>query len=288
MSGKLEGKVAVVTGGGGGIGRWIVLGLAEEGAKVVVNDIAKSPEGVSAADKVVQEVKQANGVAVANYDSVATMSGGENIAKAAVDNFGRIDILINAAGNFVRVPFFELTEAQWDSIIAVHLKGLFSCSRAAAKYMVQQKTGGRIINFSSRAFLGGTNNIAYGAGKSGVIGFTMMVAKELAPYNITVNAILPGAMTALFPGERKPSNDGIPLTRRPQPEFVAPIFIYLSTDLAQKITGRFFYAAGSDICVYGEPFKLGATSSFTRKPGGAKWTVDELAEIVPPLAGLVP
>lgn len=288
MGRKLEGKVAVVTGGGGGIGKWIVLGLAEEGARVVVNDIARNAEGVSAADKVVQEVNQANGVAVANHDSVATMEGGENIAKAAVDNFGRIDILINCAGNFVRVPFFDLTEEQWDSIITVHLKGIFSCSRAVAKRMVQQNNGGRIINFSSRAFFSGTNNLAYGAAKSGVVGFTIMLSKELAPYNITVNAVLPGAMTALFPGERKPSNDGIPVTRRPQPEYVAPMFIYLASDAAQKITGRFFYAAGSDICVYGEPFKLGSNSSFTRKPGGAKWTVDELAEIIPPLAGLVP
>ena len=149
MAQELKGKVAVVTGGGGDIGKGIALALAAEGAKVVVNDVSRDPDGNSAADKAVEEIKKAGGTAAANYDSVATMQGGENIVKTATSNFGRIDILVNCAGNFKVVKSVEMTEEDWDSIIDVHLKGHFSCTKAAALEMMKQKSG-RIINISSR------------------------------------------------------------------------------------------------------------------------------------------
>ena len=170
----MRGKSAIVTGGGsGGIWREISLALAAEGAKVVVNDIAKNIDGKSVADEVVKDIIKNKGTAVANYDSVATMKGGENIIKTAINNFGRIDILVNCAGNFVVAPITEVTETQWDSIIAVHLKGHFSCAKAAIPEMIKQKNG-RIINFSSIGSTFGTGGVcpAYGTAKAGVLGFT--------------------------------------------------------------------------------------------------------------------
>ena len=187
MAKRLQGKSAVITGSGRGIGRGIALALAAEGARIVVNDIAYEPDGTSVADKVVEEITKAKGTAVANYDSVATMEGGQNIINTAISNFGRIDILVNGAGNFMPMPSFEMTEEVWDSIITVNLKGQFSCYRAAAPKMIQQKSG-RIINFSSRAaFHGPPVCVAYCVAKAGAMSFTADVSRELKPYGITVN-----------------------------------------------------------------------------------------------------
>lgn len=278
----LEGKVAVVTGSGRGIGRGIAILMASEGAKVVVNDIAREG-GKSFADAVVKEIKDAKGTAVSNYDSVATMAGGEGIIKAAISNFGRIDILVNNAGNFWGKPTLELKEDEWDSIINVHLKGHFSCTKAALPYMVKQK-GGRIINFSSRAGFFGVHNLAYAVVKSGVIGFTAMLAKEMKANGITVNAILPSATTQLFPTEKSQLGDYIPFYKKPDPDDVAPIVVYLATDKAENITGKYVYAGAGDICFYNDPFKLASAHTFVRKVG--RWTLAELDETVPPLLGL--
>ena len=145
MAEKLKGKVAVVTGAGSpvGIGKEVALAMAAEGASVVVNDVGRDPDGTSGADRVVEEIKKANGTAVANYDSVATLSGGENIIKTAISNFGRIDILVNCAGNIKHMPIAEMTEDDWDSVIDVHLKGHFGCTKAAIAEMVKQESGGR-------------------------------------------------------------------------------------------------------------------------------------------------
>ena len=183
MANKLEGKVAIITGAGSpaGIGKEVALAMAAEGAKVVVNDIYKDPNGGYGADRVVKMIKDAGGTAAANYDSVASMEGGQNIVKTAVDNFGRVDILVNTAGNFKIVPTIELTEKDWDSIIAVHVKGMFSCTQAALKVMIPQKSGGRIINFTSLAAyppgIGPGASIAYCAAKAAVIGFTRNTAQ---------------------------------------------------------------------------------------------------------------
>ena len=193
MAQRLTGKSAVVTGSGSpvGIGRAVALALAAKGAKVVVNDIGRDADGTSGADRVVEEIRKANGTAVANYDSVATMQGGENIIKTAIGNFGRIDILVNCAGNLRTEPITEVTEDQWNSIIDVHLKGHFNCCKAAAMEMVQQKSG-RIINFSSRAtFSFGPTGVAYCAAKAGILGLTASLSGQLKEYGITVNTILP-------------------------------------------------------------------------------------------------
>jgi NAD(P)-dependent dehydrogenase (short-subunit alcohol dehydrogenase family) len=282
MTQRLKSKAAVVTGSGGGIGREIALSMAAEGAKVVINDIGKDADGTNAADKVVAEIKKAGGTAVANYDSVATMAGGGNIIKTAISNFGRIDILVNCAGFAKNAPSIEITEKDWDALINVHLKGHFSCTQPAIKEMIKQKSG-RIINFSSRAgFLfswSGLGSLPYSTAKAGVVGFTALLSAELKQYNITVNAILPSAITKGFPEPRPRFGGG----ETPSPEFVAPIVVYLATDEAKDVTGQFFYAAGGDIGIFPRPLQLEGANKFIRKMG--KWTVDELSEIIPPLLG---
>ncbi|GAI58520.1 unnamed protein product, partial [marine sediment metagenome] len=215
----------------------VALALASEGAKVVVNDIGRDPDGTRGADKVVEEITKANGAAVANYDSVATMSGGKSVIKTAISNFGRIDILVNCAGNFWPARSTEMTEDEWDSIIDVHLKGHFSCTKAAALEMIQQKSG-RIINFSSRAAFFHISNLAYASAKAGIMGFSAMLSKELKEYGITVNTILPSAITGLFPGEKFPMGDNVPVIPKPDPDFVAPIVVYLTTDTLLAIFTR--------------------------------------------------
>jgi NAD(P)-dependent dehydrogenase (short-subunit alcohol dehydrogenase family) len=284
MAQRLQGKSAVVTGGGDGIGREVALALAAEGAKIVVNDIGRDPEGKNAADKVVAQITQAKGTAVANYDSVATMAGGENIIKAAISNFGRVDILINCAGNFKAVRTVDITEDDWDSIMAVHLKGHFSCTRAAIPEMIKQKSG-RIINISSRSAAFGTASLAYGTAKAGILGFTSMLSAEQKENGITVNAILPSAETKLFPGPGLKLGDNMPIAPERGPEFVAPVIAYLATDEARSITGRYIYASGGYICIYARSLQLpGDAHILINKTG--KWTIDELGAVLPSVMGL--
>jgi NAD(P)-dependent dehydrogenase (short-subunit alcohol dehydrogenase family) len=283
MTQKLAGKVAVVTGGGNGIGRAVALGLAEEGARVVINDIGRAPDGTPAAEKVVNEIQKSGGQAVANQDNVASMEGGKNIVRTAVGSFGRIDILVNCAGNFIARPIVDLTESEWDSIIAVHLKGHFSCSQAAAREMIKQKSG-RIINISSRAGFGyglmPPNSVAYASAKAGIIGFTATLSGELKEHGITVNAILPSADTQLFPGRGTRFGGG----PREGADYVAPIIVFLATDDARNITGQNFYACGSDICIFDRPLQLPGPHKFVRTKG--KWTLEDLSSLIPPLIGV--
>jgi NAD(P)-dependent dehydrogenase (short-subunit alcohol dehydrogenase family) len=280
MAERLKGKSAAVTGGGGGIGRAICLAMAEAGAKVVVNDIGRNPDGTSMADKVVSEIKTSGAAAVANYDSVATMAGGQNIIKDAMSNFGRIDILVNCAGNFKLGGVADLSESDWDSIIAVHLKGHFSCTQSAVKEMIKQKSG-RIINISSTGAFwyapGPITSVAYGAAKAGIMGMTASMSANLKQYNITVNALLPGAITTLFPALT--AGKGFGVKKREGPEFVAPTVVYLASDESQNITGEFIYSAGGELGIFNRPIQMPGPHCFVRKQG--KWTVDEIAEVLP-------
>ncbi|MFQ5925792.1 MAG: SDR family NAD(P)-dependent oxidoreductase, partial [Dehalococcoidia bacterium] len=200
MGDRLKGKVAVVTGAGRGIGRAEALLLAEEGAKVVVNDLGGAPDGsgeaTSPADEVVKEIKDRRGEAVANYDSVATPEGGENIIKTAIDTFGRLDILINNAGILRDRMVFNMSPEEWDAVIKVHLYGHFNCTRPACVIFRQQRSG-RIINTSSEAGLGNMGQANYSAAKEGIVGFTRTVARDMGRYGVTCNAIRPIAATRL-------------------------------------------------------------------------------------------
>ena len=279
---RLSGKVAVVTGAGSkvGIGREVALAMAAEGAQVVVNDISVHEDGTRGADRVSDHIKTAGGIAIPNYDSIATREGSRAIIKAATENFGRLDILVNTAANWLCKPFLEHTETDWATIIAVQLNGLFDCSQAAVEEMLNQGHGGRIITFtSSAAFtndLGPGGAIAYCTAKAGIAGFTNALALELAEYDITVNAISPLALTSMFPDER--IVDGVQVTG---PDFVAPVVVYLATDEAKDITGQFIWTCGGEIRVLERPFQLPEAKYREKKDG--KWTIEELIEIMPGL-----
>ncbi|HCI86907.1 MAG TPA: 3-hydroxyacyl-CoA dehydrogenase, partial [Dehalococcoidia bacterium] len=201
MSGVLEGKVAVVTGSGRGIGRGIALELAANGAKVVVNDAGLSlsgeSEGLSPADEVVATIKSTGGEAVAVTESVASFAGGERIVHAALDSYGQLDIVVSAAGILRDRMIYNMTEEEWDAVYDVHLKGTFNVVRHAAPLFRKQR-GGRIITFTSESGLVGFPGQAnYGAAKSGIHGFTKVVAKDLGKYGVTANSIAPRAETRM-------------------------------------------------------------------------------------------
>jgi 3-oxoacyl-[acyl-carrier protein] reductase len=216
---------------------------------------------------------------------VATAEGGKNIIQAAVQNFGKIDILVNCAGNFKRLPVLEVTENDWKSIIDVHLNGHFNCCRPAILEMAKQKSG-RIINFSSRAAAGAGGNIAYSAAKAGILALTQGLAKELKDQGITANCIVPSADTKLFPGMRpKFATETMPQTISLDPEYIAPVVAYLATDEAKNITGQFLYASGGDVLIYPNILQLPTPAPmFVRKMG--KWTIEELNKVLPPLLGV--
>ena len=283
MTDKLQDKVAIITGAGSetGIGKETALAMAVEGASVVVNDIYKNPDGNYGADKVVKTIKDAGGTAVANYDSITTMEGGQNIVKTAIDNFGKVDILVNTAGNYKIGPIADMSESDWNAIIAVHLKGLFSCTQAALKYMVKQKSG-RIINITSSAAWMPKMDMnppqaAYSAAKAGVMGFTKMLSAEMEEYNITVNALSPKARTSHFPMPGKVV-DGVQIVG---PDYVAPLICYLATDDAKDITGQMFFMGSGDIIAFSPPLIGPGDHQHLDKVGTEKWTQEELSDTVP-------
>jgi NAD(P)-dependent dehydrogenase (short-subunit alcohol dehydrogenase family) len=288
--GVLEGKVAVITGSGRGIGRGMALLFAQEGAKIVVVDPGVNVDGTGSdggpADQVVAEIKAAGGNAIASYESVATMAGGESIIKTALDSFGRLDILVNNAGILRDRMIFNMSEEEWDAVIAVHLKGHFACTKPASVIFRQQRYG-RIINFTSVSGLVGIAGQAnYGAAKSGVAGFTRVVARDLGRYGVTCNAISPGAatrMTATVPdaARQRSAQAGIqrqapPAQAAPRdPDLVAPMAAYLASDDAWNINGYNFGVAGTQISVLHHPTAMRTLW----KPG--MWTLDELIDQVP-------
>ena len=280
MGQRLSGKVAVVTGGGGGIGRGVVLAMHAEGATVVVSDAGVKPDGTKAADIVVAEVNKMGGKAVASYDSVTTIVSGQKIIDTAVNTFGRVDVLVNCAGNFLPASTVETTQEQWDALMAVHLGGHFACSRAAAKQMIKQKSGGSITTFSSLVAFPAFDpkGTSYATAKAGVMGFTAALAYELKADGIRVNCIFPQATTQLFQGTNPRGRPGIPATTSLNPGDIAPMIVFFATDEGKNVTGQFVYAAGGDFAIIERPLK---PKVFVRKIG--QWTVDELINVVPGL-----
>jgi NAD(P)-dependent dehydrogenase (short-subunit alcohol dehydrogenase family) len=281
--GKLDGKVAAVTGGGRGIGRGICKLMAAHGAAVVVNDlgvtVAGQKETTSPADDVVKEIKAAGGTAVSNHMDIATVEGGEGLVNQAIKEFGKLDILVNVAGILRDRMIFNMTEQEWDDVIRVHLKGHYCTMRPASAHMRERKYG-RIINFSSNSALGSPGQPNYAAAKAGILGLTYSSAVALQKYNITVNAIMPGAatrMTDTIPAGRMPGVTGVTSetaegTPR-DPANVAPIVVYLASDDAANVTGQCFGAYGYRIqrMTHIVPDRI----IYNNGP----WDVDKLAEV---------
>ena len=258
--GILENKVAVVTGAGRGIGQEIAMIMAAEGAKVVVNDVGCSDTGLGHETKVADEVAElingAGGEAVANYDSVATYENGQNIIQTALDNFGKIDILVNNAGILRDRMIFKMSEEEWDSVIDVHLKGHFCCTRAATPIMREQKSGA-IINFTSTSgLIGNVGQANYGAAKMGIVGFTRNVALDMRKYGVRVNAIAPFAWTRLIgtiPTETEEQKKRVEKVKKMRPADVATFTAFLASDGATDITGQVFGVRGKEIYLFSMP-----------------------------------
>ncbi|MCC6959108.1 MAG: SDR family NAD(P)-dependent oxidoreductase [Dehalococcoidia bacterium] len=277
MAGRLEGKVAIVTGAGRGIGRGEALALAQEGARVIVNDFGGSTTGEggehSPAEQVVTEIKAMGGEALPNFGNVASMADGEAIVKQAMDAWGRLDILVNNAGILRDRIIFNMTEEEWDAVIAVHLKGHFTITRYASIVMRQQRSG-RIINTSSESGLGNLGQANYSAAKEGITGLTRTLALDLGKYGVTANALRPRAATRLT---ISPEMEAARVRRQQMaaqagkeaaessaeqaitgiaslaPELIAPLVVYLCTDAAANINGRDFLIGGNEISIMSLP-----------------------------------
>jgi len=258
MAGLCEGRVAIVTGGGRGIGREYCLMLAAEGAKVVVNDLGGSRDGSGAdigpAHDVVAEIKAAGGEAVANGADVSNWDQAKAMIDQAVQTFGKLDVLINNAGILRDRMLVNMTEAEWDAVIQVHLKGTFDPAHHAAVYWreLNKETGvpcnARLINTSSvSGIYGNIGQTNYGAAKMGIAAFTIISSRELRRYGVTVNAIAPGALTRLT------EDLGGPITeerrRSGDPKWVAPIAVWLASEESSEVSGRMFEASGGVLAI---------------------------------------
>ncbi|MHB8438152.1 MAG: SDR family oxidoreductase [Acidimicrobiales bacterium] len=281
--GMLEGKVAIVTGAGRGIGREEALLLAAEGAKVIVNDIGASRAGegsdVHPAEQTVKDINDAGGTAALNTDDVSSWSGAANLVNQAVDSWGQLDILVNNAGILRDKMSFNMEESDWDDVMRVHLKGHFACSHfAAVHWRNRSKAGeevsGRIINTASEAGLfGNAGQANYGAAKAGIAAMTIILGRELERYGVTVNAISPRARTRMTEdlfGEMAKVEEG--KFDAFGPANVAPLVAFLASDEAADVNGQNFVVFGGSVWVM-EGWK--PAGSVTRD---SAWTPKELAD----------
>jgi NAD(P)-dependent dehydrogenase (short-subunit alcohol dehydrogenase family) len=249
--GLLDGKVAVITGSGGGLGRAHALLLASEGAKIVINDLGGTRDGAgkgsAMADAVVKEIEGRGGQAVANYDSVATAEGGQGILKTALDAFGQVDILINNAGILRDKTLIKTEEADWDSVIAVHLRGTYCVTRPIFTHMKERGQGGVIVNTSSTSgLIGNFGQCNYGAAKAGIAGFTRCLAQEGAKYRIRVWGLAPVAFTRmtadLMGGEQNQQ-----AAENLDPAKVSQAVLYMVSELSGDKTGKFLFVSGNRV-----------------------------------------
>ncbi len=297
MGSRLEGRVVIVTGSGRGIGAEVAKWMAADGASVVVNDIGAALDGTgdssAPAEITAQAIRDAGGSAVANFDSVAEYESAGKIVQAAIDNFGRVDAICHVAGILRDRMVFNMTEAEWDGVLQVHLYGAFNIVRQCVPHMMRQKYG-RIVLFSSGSGLGASGQTNYAAAKEGMVGFARALAKDLAPHGITINAVYPGGatrMTASIPESTtqlrqqqraqlqggETSEDeviGAPPDAR-DPANNAPKAVYLCSEAAADVTGQVVGVSGWQATLYSPRHVI----SSIHKNG--RWTLDELDRLIP-------
>ena len=280
--GRLDGRVAIVTGAGRGIGRSVATLLASEGAAVVVNDLGAALDGSGSdtgpAGQVADEISAAGGKAVANGADVSDHAAAEQLIGTAIEQFGRLDVLVNVAGILRDRMIFNMTEREWDDVIRVHLRGTFTTTKFAAAHwrsLRDASAQNRIINFTSVSGLhGAPGQPNYAAAKMGIVGLTYSSANALGQYGVTVNVISPGAATRM--------TDSVPTERRRarasadewSPDNVAPVVAYLASEKSGWITGRIVHSSGYEVALYSKPEPV------VRLIGTGPWDIDDLASQV--------
>jgi NAD(P)-dependent dehydrogenase (short-subunit alcohol dehydrogenase family) len=280
---RLDGRVAVVTGAGRGIGRSVALLLASEGASVVVNDLGAAVDGsgqdAGPAHDVVAEIGESGGKAVASGADISSHAAAENLIRTAIEQFGRLDVLVNVAGILRDRMVFNMTEQEWDDVIRVHLKGTFNTTKFASAHwrsLHDPSAQNRIINFTSVSGLhGAPGQPNYAAAKMGIVGLTYSAAHSLATYGVTVNAISPGAatrMTDSVPAERRRARTASAGER--SPDNVAPVVAYLASARSGWITGRVIHSSGYEVSLYSDPEPI------VRLIGTVPWDADALGDQV--------
>jgi NAD(P)-dependent dehydrogenase (short-subunit alcohol dehydrogenase family) len=289
VSGICAGRSVVVTGAGGGIGREHALAFAAEGASVVVNDVGKARDGsgssTGAAQTVVDEIVAAGGKAVANTDDITSWEGGERLVRQAIESFGGLDVVVNNAGILRDRMMANMTEAEWDAVIAVHLKGTFVVSHHAAAYWRDRSKAGeendaRIINTTSASgIFGNVGQSNYGAAKAGIAAFSVITSMELERYGVTVNAVSPTAYTRMtedLARFQEAAKDPGSLESL-DPSHISPVVVWLGSPLSRAITGRVFAVRGPRIAV---------CEGWVHGPAVEReghWTAGELTEVLPDL-----
>lgn len=279
MGNFLADRVVAVTGAGRGIGRAVALAAAAEGARVVVNDYGVSVDGASpvseVASAVVKEIEAAGGEAVAVADDISTMAGGQRVVDTALTSYGRLDGVVCVAGILRERMLFNMSEQEWDPVVATHLKGTFTVFRAASAVMRQQRTG-TLIGFTSGNHQGSFSQANYSAAKGGIISLVRSAALAMHKYGVTANAVAPVART------RMSANVPFDLAEIGEPEDVAAMVVYLLSERAREITGQVYTVAGSKIAVWAQPRELRAAYA----SGG--WTPEAIAEFLPGSVGVDP
>ena len=277
--GRVEGKVVLVTGAGGGIGRDIALAMARDGAKVVVNDIGASVTGdghdAGPAQTVVNEIRALGAQAVANTDSVSDAAGAARMVQTAIDAFGRIDVVVNNAGILRDRIFHRMSHLDWKMVIDVHLNGSFNTSRAAANYFKEQKSGAFVHFTSTSGLVGNFGQANYSAAKMGIIGLSRSIALDMAAFNVRSNCISPFAwsrMIGTIPASTPDQEARLEKLKRMETAKIAPLAVYLASDAAQDVTGQVFAVRANEI------FLMSQHRPKRSMHRGDGWTAETIAE----------
>jgi len=282
MSGMLDGKVAIVTGAGQGVGFAIAKGLAEAGARIVVNDVGVSltgeTENASLAEEAAASINAAGGKAVGNCDSVADPAAAENIVATAVEAFGRIDIVVNNAGILRDAIFHRMSHQGWQAVLDVHLTGSFNVSKAAALHFREQQSGSLIHMTSTAGLVGNFGQANYMAAKMGIVGLSRAIAMDMQKFNVRSNCVAPFAwsrMVSSIPTETEADKVRVAKLKQMTPEKIAPLVVFLGSDRAAGISGQIMAVRNNEVFLMSQPRPV---RSLHRGEG---WSAESLSEQLP-------